>query len=558
MKKWIPLFFISFFFIHLIAFAQNTVGLLSNDVNQAYDGYNLIYPHNQSTVFLLDNCGEIVHKWEDDVDLRPGNMAYILENGNLVKCKRMASSAVNDRIWAGGGGETVELRTWDNELLASFTLNNDTARLHHDIAPLPNGNVLMIAWDLKTGSESLEAGRDTSELSHNEIWSEKILEWNPATNEIVWEWSVWDHLVQDFDRNRINFGVVADHPELININYDEHAGHPDWLHINSIAYNPVLDQIALSVPYFNELWVIDHSTTTEEAAGHTGGNSGKGGDLLYRWGNPLAYNQGTVEDKQLFFQHDVHWINPMAQEGDKYFGHIGLFNNRVAENISTGNIINSNFDGTTNNYELMDGAFLPLDFDQTFMHPDIENMPRAASRAVSSFQVLPNDNVLLCAGRDGYSYEITPDNEVVWEYITPLIGGLAVEQGDTTVSAPRNLTFRINRYAKDYTAFADKDLTSKGFIELNPNTAFCGLMVGIDELSKALNLQIYPNPASHQLIIDKNEGAIEHLQLHDLSGKFIQDIRLKDAQTIIPIHHLAPGLYFLKSREGAVAKVVVF
>jgi hypothetical protein len=66
--------------------------------------------------------------------------------------------------------------------------------------------------------------------------------------------------------------------------------------MNSIDYNPDLDQIALSVKGNSEAWIIDHGTTTAQAAGHTGGRRGQGGDLLYRWGNPLTYRAGTAND----------------------------------------------------------------------------------------------------------------------------------------------------------------------------------------------------------------------------------------------------------------------
>jgi hypothetical protein len=40
--------------------------------------------------------------------------------------------------------------------------------------------------------------------------------------------------------------------------------------MNSIDYNPELDQIAMSVRGNSEVWIIDHGTTTAEAKGHTG------------------------------------------------------------------------------------------------------------------------------------------------------------------------------------------------------------------------------------------------------------------------------------------------
>ena len=154
--------------------AQNTVGLISYNPTKSFDGYNLVYPHNQPNVYLLNNCGEIVHRWDDAIDFRPGNTAYLYPNGNLVKAKRPSAVAGNP-IWAGGGGAIVEMRDWDNQLLWSFEMNNDSMRLHHDIAPLDNGNVLMIAWKLRTLDEAIQAGRDTSfaPLTQGEIWEEE-------------------------------------------------------------------------------------------------------------------------------------------------------------------------------------------------------------------------------------------------------------------------------------------------------------------------------------------------------------------------------------------------
>src|SRR5207237_3318095 len=97
----------------------------------------------------------------------------------------------------------------------------------------------------------------------------------------------------------------------------------NWTHINAVAYHPEFDQIMVSVHGFSEFWILDHGTTTAEAAGHKGGKYGKGGDLLYRWGNPQAYRAGKAADQQLFGQHNAHWI-PKGLGGA---GHVLVFNN---------------------------------------------------------------------------------------------------------------------------------------------------------------------------------------------------------------------------------------
>jgi len=527
--------------------AQNTVGIVFQEQKSVYDGYNLIFPHNQSNVFLLDNCGQIVHTWEDDEGFRPGNAVYLLENGNLVKCKRAVSSGPANSIWAGGGGETVEVRTWDNELVNSFTLNDNKRRLHHDIAVLPNGNILMIAWENKDSLTSIAAGRDTALMSQGKVWTEIVLEWNPEEDRIVWEWNVWDHLIQNYDATKANYGNPNEHPELINLNYDESNGHPDWLHINAIAYNPVLDQIALSVPEFNEFWIIDHSTTTSEAASHEGGNSGKGGDLLYRWGNPITYG-GAEEDKKLFFQHDVQWINPNAQQGDEDFGKISLYNNRLPNFTSTANIIATLTDGE---YQMEEGQYLPTAFERTVIHP--QNDKRAFSTGLSSAQFLPNGNTLILAGRWGFAYEISPENEVVWNYVIPLKGGKAVNQGDT-LGINNNITFRMTRYGLDYEAFQGKDLTPKGYWELNPNEGFCGV-VSVDNVLIDNELTVFPNPANTAFTLELEKGGM--IEIYNGIGKVIKQLYLTKGQHELSVQTWQKGIYFITSEYGATYKLLV-
>lgn len=532
----------------------NTVGLLYIDQSQVAPGYNLVYPHNQPDVFLFDQCGQIVHSWTDTADYRPGNTAYILPNGDLVKTKRHNNS-INDPIWAGGGGAIVEIRDWDNALKARYELNNTEYRLHHDIAPMPNGNVLMVLWEKKDRAEAIAAGRDSTLLPAGELWSEAVFEWDPRKDSIVWEWRLWDHLIAEDDADKSGAGNVAEHPELVHINYDEHDGHQDWLHLNAIDYNPVLDQIVLSIPYFNEFWIIDHSTTTKEAATATGGRAGRGGDLLYRWGNPAAYDQGDASDKQLYFQHDVHWAKPEAQPGDPAFGRIMAFNNQAPNDRSPVYVINTGVDPQTGNYPFANGKFGPAGPEQIYQHPTAD--PRATSESVSSSQLMPNGNILVMAGRWGYAYEMNPAGALVWEYIIPLKAGSPVSQGEA-LTINNNLTFRLNRYPLDYSGFDGHDLSPLGYWELDPNISFCEQPLRAGDLTRLPDdLLVYPNPARNLLTISREKALPAEAVIYDLTGRMVSRLLLQENNATINCEQLSPGVYSLVVRGSRPKRLVI-
>jgi hypothetical protein len=531
--------------------AQNTIGLISYNADKTFEGYNLIFPHNQEKVFLLNNCGQIVHSWEDDAMYRPGNTVYLQENGNLVKCKR-PNVSVNDPIWAGGGGAVVEILDWDNNLLWSFEQNDSLRRLHHDIEPMPNGNILMISWEYKSYEEAVQAGRDTALLFDGHVWPDYILEVNPETDEIVWEWHVWDHLIQDYDLSKDNYGVVADHPELVDVNWIHNGeGKQDWMHSNAIDYNSELDQIVISVPYFNEIWIIDHSTTTAEAAGHTGGLGGRGGDLLYRWGNPLTYGAGTADDQKLFFQHDIHWVGDFVDSSHPHYGKLAVFNNRVTAEYSTVNIFDPGFGWDSWSYPFLDDVWGPTDFDVTIMHPQPTSM---YSTGVSSVQLLPNGNTLICSGRMGYAFELTAENEIVWEYITPLMGGNPVAQGDTIDSG--NLTFRLNRYPADFPGFDGRDLEPKGYIELNPDSTFCDMLIPVEDLADKA-FKIFPNPAFDIISFEQQTAEFSLIEIFDVTGKVKQSYNFTGIIKQVDISTWLPGIYFARVNGVHVYKFII-
>ncbi len=543
-------FFLTTSLLSVPAYNQNTVGLIYINADATQSGFNLLYPHNQSNVYLLNACGEIVHQWEGDPDTRPGNAVYLLEDGRLVKTLRPAS-VVDDPIWAGGGGATIEIRDWDNNLEWSYTLNNDTARLHHDIEIIENGNnlsILAIAWEKKDLAEVIAAGRDTSVLQDDELWPDYIFEIDPTTDEILWEWHAWDHLIQDRDSTLANFGSKASNPGRIDINYDfDGTGDPDWMHSNAIDYDPRWRQIILSVPNFHEVWIIDHTTTTAEAATNRGGLGNKGGNLMFRWGNPQAYQRGDASDQKLFYQHDAQIIQDFISPTDPLYRSYLVFNNRVSSTFSTVNTFRPTFIEYGWEFQLNPEGFAPSDFSSTITHPVDSSL--LFSTILSGAQYLPNSNFLICVGRFGYTFELNPDNEIVWEYVTPLRGGQRVNQGDA-LSINDNLTFRMVRFPKDYPAFTDRDLSPIGTIENNPTNFPCDLTTSIANLENLDPVLLFPNPASDQvnLSLPTDFNPIR-MGLYDISGKALipnLNWQQQGEQVQIDISRVASGLYLLR------------
>ncbi len=447
------------------------------DEPKAFPGYTLIAPVLSTQTHLIDMHGRVVRTWQSQYTA--GQAAYLLENGHLLRAGQISAE---ERLFGGpqAGGRVQEF-TWEGELVWDFKFHNEKQIPHHDLVRLPSGNVLLIVWEVKTAEETIAAGRHRESVEGPWL-VDSVIEIKPTgktTGEVVWEWHVWDHMIQDHDSTQRNFGDVPAHPELIDINFGQtllsevtRAGRtseeearrkkqlsivnsigylgaptargnpaimPDWTHVNAVAYDAELDQILLTVRAFSEFWIIDHSTTSAEARGHTGGRGGMGGDLLYRWGNPQAYRAGSKDDQRLFSPHDAHWI-PRGVPGA---GHVLVFNNGIGR------------PGTQ--YSSVEEIVLPLEAGGRYSrHPGPAFGPTkpiwayTATNAtdffvglMSSAQRLPNGNTLICDGVTGKIFEVAPDRRVVWQQTSSSIvasGGVeSSHPPDRNEAAPRPL-----------------------------------------------------------------------------------------------------------------------
>jgi len=360
--------------------------ILINNEELREDSFLLVEDAFNNQVFLMDREARVYYEWTLSSGL--GNDIQLLPNGQLLALLE-ADDAV---IQLGGNGGKVQFINPDNTIAWEYNYSSEDYISHHDVELLPNGNVLFLVWERKIAEQAVGAGYENA----IDIFPEAIIEIDYNTKEIAWEWHSWDHLIQDFDPARENYGTVSDHPELVNINYNP-VDSGDIMHANGITYDEENDIIYMSVNAFSEVWVIDHSTTSEEAASHSGGNYDKGGDLIYRFGNPEAYDNNQGE--RLFYNnHYPNLLHNSPTRNMLIFGNGNNVSQSTAYELQLPDVFNL-LPNTNNEPQIV----------WSFTDPDLY------SPKVSGAVRLANGNTLITEGDFGI-WEVTDAGEVVWKF----------------------------------------------------------------------------------------------------------------------------------------------
>ena len=459
---WKKLVFLSLlFFVFLFvtpSYAYELMGgptqLIQYDASKAYEGYTLFSSGGTPKTYLIDMLGNVVHEWNHE-NYSTGEHFVLLENGHILGNTRSGrasgppTGARGGAAGGPGGGDGAGARggaargpgggdgagggsgwmtlggsvsglielDWDGNVVWRYEPGEEDGTLHHDFKRLSNGNTFANAWETIPYEEAVAAGRRTDQTTERGVATDVIYEIDPEGN-VIWKWSAWDHRGTNskfnLDVNYITYVI----PEYSRDN-------PDWTHFNNVDYDPDTDRILTDSREFGELYIIDHKT----------------GDILYRWGNPSAYGAGegptisTEGDQILFGPHDAHWI----EDGLPGAGNILIYNNGWGRSpTSYSSVIEMNPETDE----------IVWEYGQTF-----------SSHHISGSQRLPNGNTLVCSGWDGHLFEVTPDKEIVWEYVNPIS-----RAGASNWTSGGNNVFRAHRYSPDYPGLKGKDLTPKGQI----------------------------------------------------------------------------------------------
>jgi hypothetical protein len=407
-------------------------GVLIYKKDKVYDGYTLYAPLTSKKTYLIDMEGNIVHTW--DSEYYPGLYAELLPNGNLLRAGRPMPIQY---CGIDGVGGYVEEFDWSGKVVWRFTdMYNKNVVQHHCFQRLPNGNTMILGWERIENEKMIAKGRDPKTIPtksiknkgiyHREFWLDVVWEVNPA-GKIVWEWHVFDHLGKGPDKLDPNYVLPLPVGEIYT--------YYDYSHFNSVEYIPETNQVLMNSRNLSEFYLIDYKT----------------GKIQYRWGNPCAYGAGKCPsyfdagDQKMFGSHDARWLGN---------GKVSVFDNGSENPEGTKSrvfVVNTKTNEIEWKYESWDQSSF-------FTHRQGMSQP------------LPNGNWFITSSNVGHLFEVTKRGEVVWDFVSPVIGNNYVictirdDDKDTRLGAPENLSniiHRAYRYGKDYPGLKGKDLSPK-------------------------------------------------------------------------------------------------
>ncbi len=503
--------------------------LFKHVTGQSFDGFALYNKSGNSTTYLIDENENIAHTWNLSTEC---NYAVLLKNnGNIVRGAKNNIQTGGSYNYLGGAAEGGRVQEIDpnGNIVWDFIYSSSSVLSHHDIC-LIGDNVLLTAWEFKSQSDLINAGY-TGNVSSSGKWPTHFVEIqgdpNTGTAQIVWEWHIWDHLCQDVDPTKPNYvNNISDHPELIDINMIQNSGGGpgggggDWFHVNGVDYNADLDQIAFSSRFASEIYIIDHSTSTAEAASHSGGNSGMGGDILYRWGNPSNYGMLGAQIIPNAV-HDVRWIE---DDGRTNGGFLQIFNNS----------------GGGNNQSTIDGIETPKNGYIYFRTPGQPYGPtnyttryncQYSAPGQSASDRMSNGNIFVNAssgqGGAGVMYEVDINGNIVW--------------------GPYN--------AQSQKAFR-YECSHPGIIALqqfiNTSSTSCFLPSSINS-EKNINdlISIFPNPFTEELTLNFKLDKISYynIKIESMLGEEVYNYSIENVNNEffkkIDLSYISKGIYSL-------------
>jgi hypothetical protein len=139
---------------------------------QQYPGYTLYSAQNSTSATLLDTNGNVYKTWSGFTK-QTGYSTYMMPGGVLLRTAKATGVSFSGGPICGA----IQKISWSGAVIWDFAYSTANYVSHHDICPMPNGNVLLSAYERKTAAEVAAAG---CTAFNSEMWPDKIVEIQPT------------------------------------------------------------------------------------------------------------------------------------------------------------------------------------------------------------------------------------------------------------------------------------------------------------------------------------------------------------------------------------------
>ena len=336
-------------------------GLTHSDPARVTSGVTLIAPMQGDVVFLIDETGAEVHRWQTGVGLT--KWSYLLPGGRLLTNERVDNPSGVDLTLSG----RICIYDWDGALV----WQHEDPGQHHDARALAEGGAIYLANVPLSPADQMAVQGGVPGTEPPDGLAGETLRHVDATGAVQWEWPF------------TNFG------------FDRFALHRNanrWAHGHANAVQPLEDgRYLVSCKSMNLIFIVNPATDAV--------------DWYY-------------QDDAMGGQHDAQMLDN---------GNILLFaNGTYMSDLHASEV-----------WELD-----PASHEVVWRYRQKQNALAFYSPMVSGCQRLASGNTLICEGAKGCVAEVTPDCDVVWEYINPVFN-------DHARLGSFNWLFRARRYARD-------------------------------------------------------------------------------------------------------------
>ena len=411
------------------------------DPEKAWSGYTLM-PVSGIGAILIDMNGNVIKVWKDF----QGFPNKLLKGGYC-----MGSLGRRDAEYAYQDMADLTQVDWDGNVVWSFNKKEFCkdgdkeywlARQHHDYQREGNPVGYYVP-----GMECKTDSGNTLILCHEDLYNKRIsdkrllddcfieVDWE---GNIVWKWNINEHF------RELDFDEQAKTVLFRNPNYHANGeGQCDWMHINSMSVlgpNKWYDEGDERFHPDNIIWDARESNIM-------GITDKKTGKIVWQIGPDFTKTKELRKIRQIIGQHHCHMI-PKGLPGE---GNILIFDNGGWAGY--GYPGRTSKDGTKTDLRdhsrIVEINPVTLELVWEFTSASWYSMSSIVAKSqfysplISSAQRLPNGNTLITEGCGSRLLEVTPDKEVVWEFIAPF-----------EMDSPR--VYRAYRYPYDYVPQVEK------------------------------------------------------------------------------------------------------